>query len=146
MLALTASLVGCGISVPSDPNGTLETVTDGELRVGMSAEPGLVNVSGAEPSGVLVDLAETYAETLNAVPRWTVGSEETLVGLLEDGDLDLVIGGFTDQTPWTEHAGVTRGYRNIEGARGRSLVMLVPLGENAFLSDVESFLDEEVGS
>lgn len=41
---------------------------------------------------------------------------------------------------------MTRGYTAIDGADGRSIVFLVPLGENAFLSELETFLDEEVGS
>lgn len=63
--------------------------------------------------------------------------------MLEEGELDLVVGGMTDQTPWVERAGVTRGYTTIEGADGRSLVMLVPLGENALLFVLEQFLDEK---
>jgi len=40
---------------------------------------------------------------------------------------------------------VSRGYTQIQGANGREIVMLVPLGENAFLTKLETFLDEEVG-
>lgn len=145
-LTLVALLTGCGLTIPADPDGTLDSVTDGELRVGASIEPGLVDDAGDDPTGPLPDLVTGFAETLDAEPVWTVGSEESLVGMLEKGDLDLVIGGFTDKTLWVEKAGVTRGYPNIDGADGRSLVMLVPLGENAFLSELEGFLDEEVGS
>lgn len=139
-------LTGCGISIPTDPNGTLDSVTGGELRIGVSPDDGLVDVDGASPTGSLVDLANDFAATLHAEPTWTVGSEETLVGMLEADDLDLVIGGFTEQTPWLDRAGLTRGYGGIAGADGRKIVMLVPLGENAFLSDLERFLDEKVGS
>jgi len=66
--------------------------------------------------------------------------------MLEEGDLDLVVGGLTDQTPWADRVGVTRGYTDIEGADDRAIVMFVPLGENAFLSELEGFLDAEVGS
>lgn len=144
-LLLTAMLAGCGLSVPADPDGTLHTVTGGELRVGVSPDPGLV--SGDDPpTGSIPDLVTGFADTLDAEVEWTVGSEETLVGMLERGQLDLVAGGITDQTPWLDRAGVSRGYTGIQGADGRSLVMLVPLGENAFLSEVERYLDEEVGS
>ncbi|WP_402842792.1 hypothetical protein [Microbacterium sp. GXS0129] len=112
----------------------------------MSADPGLVDTDDDGASGPLAELTKKYAESLHAEIRWTPGSEETLVMQLEERKLDLVIGGLTDQTPWLDHVGVTRGYAGIEGADGRSIVMLVPPGENAFLSDVERFLDEEVGS
>lgn len=87
-----------------------------------------------------------FSETINAHPDWTIGSEETLVGMLEAGELDVLVGGFTDQSPWVDRAGVTRGYTAIDGADGRSIVFLVRLGENAFLSELETFLDERVGS
>jgi hypothetical protein len=143
---LALAMSGCGISIPTDPDGTLERVTGGELRIGASPDHGLVDVSAATPSGPLPDLASEFAKTLDASPEWTVGSEETLVGMLEAGELDLVVGGFTEQTPWIDKAGITRGYSGISGADGRGIVMLVPLGENAFLSDLERFLDKEVGS
>ena len=143
---LAATLAGCGMSIPADPDGTLDRVSGGELRIGASPDPGLVDVESSTPSGPLPDLAEQFAATLDARPEWAVGSEETLVGMLEAGDLDLVIGGFTEKTPWIDKAGITRGYSGIEGADGRKVVMLVPLGENAFLTDLERFLDKEVGS
>ncbi|MEJ6554748.1 hypothetical protein PQI51_06915 [Microbacterium esteraromaticum] len=142
---LAATLAGCGMSIPADPDGTLDRVSGGELRIGASPDPGLVDVESSTPTGPLPDLAEQFAATLDAEPEWTVGSEETLVGMLEAGDLDLVIGGFTEKTPWIDKAGITRGYSGIEGADGRKIVMLVPLGENAFLTDLERFLDKEVG-
>ena len=143
--ALAAVLAGCGLTVPADPDGTLDAVTGGELRVGTSPDGELVEVSGSEPRGTVVDLVEGFADRIDADITWTVASEETLVRMLETGDLDLVAGGLTPDTPWIDKAGVTRGYPGIEGAGDRELVMLVPLGENAFLSSLETYLDEEVG-
>jgi len=145
-LVLVGLLAGCGLTIPSDPDGTLDSVRGGELRVGASLEPGLVEGDSGNPTGPLPDLVTAFGDRLDADTVWTVGSEETLVGMLETGDLDLVIGGFTDQTLWVEKAGTTRGYPGIDGADGRRIVMLVPMGENAFLSELERFLDEEVGS
>lgn len=143
--ALCAALAGCGITVPADPDGTLDEVSGGTLRVGTSPDQGLVESTGGEPSGSIVDLVEDFAGSIDAETEWTVDSEETLVTMLEAGDLDLIAGGITADTPWLERAGVSRGYPGIDGADGREIVMLVPLGENAFLSELETFLDEEVG-
>lgn len=143
--ALAVSLTGCGLSVPADPDGTLQHVSGGELRVGVSPDPGLVSREDP-PTGSIPDLVSGFADSLDADVEWTIGSEETLVGMLERGDLDLVAGGITDKTPWLDKAGVSRGYTDIDGADGRTLVMLVPLGENAFLSTLERYLDDEVGS
>lgn len=145
ILAMAVSLVGCGMTVPTDPDGTLQTVSGGELRVGVSPDDSLADVSADIPTGPLIDLTDTFADSLDAEVRWTVGSEEALVGMLENDDLDLVVGGFTDQTPWLDRVGVTRGYTGIVGADERTIVMFVPLGENAFLSGLETFLDKEVG-
>jgi hypothetical protein len=145
-VACTVGLVGCGLSVPTDPDGTLTAVTEGELRVGVSPDPGLIEADGAAPSGPVAELVDDFAETLDAQPDWALGSEESLVRMLEAGKLDLLVGGFTDQSPWVDRAGMTRGYTQIEGADGRRIVFLVPLGENAFLAQLETFLDEEVGS
>lgn len=145
-LALAVGLSGCDIVVPADPDGTLARVTEGELRVGWSPDPGLIAEDGDAPAGSLPDLVEGFADDLHADVEWTEASEETLVGMLERGDLDLVVGGMTDQTLWVDRAGMTRGYPGIDGADGRSIVLFVPLGENAFLSELERFLDAEVGS
>ncbi len=144
-LVVAAALSGCGATVPADPDGTLDRVSGGELRVGTSPEPGLVEFDGGRPRGPVVDLVDGFATSLDADVTWTIATEESLVGMLEAGDLDLVAGGLTPDTPWIDRAGVTRGYPGIEGAGDRELVMLVPLGENAFLSALETSLDEEVG-
>ena len=143
---ITLSVAACGVTVPTDPDGTLESVTGATMHVGVTPDPGLVVVTGDEPSGPLVDLVEGFAASIDTRIEWSAGAEETLVGDLESGRIDLAIGGFTDQTPWADRAGITRGYKNIEGSDGRTLVFLVPLGENAFLSKLEAFLDQEVGS
>ncbi len=145
-LLLAISLSGCGLTIPADPDGTLQSVTGSELRVGVSADPGLVDTDRETPTGSIPDLVTGFADGIDAEVDWTNGSEETLVGMLERGDLDLVVGGFTADTPWVDRAGVTRGYPGIDGAEGREIVMLVPLGENAFLSELERYLDEEANS
>lgn len=145
-VVLALGMTGCGVTVPSDPNGSLQSVSERSLRVGASLEPGLIDSEGAALSGPLADLVEEFAAEIDTTVDWTAGGEESLVRMLEEGELDLVVGGMTDQTPWVERAGVTRGYTTIEGADGRSLVMLVPLGENALLFVLEQFLDEKADS
>ncbi|WP_240747568.1 transporter substrate-binding domain-containing protein, partial [Microbacterium sp. K33] len=124
-LAAVALLAGCGLSIPTDPDGTLDSVSGGVLRVGTSPDGELVEVSQGDPTGTIVDLVDRFADSIDADTEWTVASEETLVTELEAGDLDLIAGGITPDTPWIDKAGVTRGYRGIEGSDGRELVMLV---------------------
>lgn len=142
MIAFT--LVGCGLQVPTDPDGTLDAVTGGDLRVGASVEPDLIEENDGAMTGSLAGLVEDFADTRQASVDWTIGSEESLVAQMENGELDLIVGGMTDQTLWSERVAVTRGYTGIPSADGRGLVMFVPLGENRMLSTLERFLDGEV--
>jgi ABC-type amino acid transport substrate-binding protein len=148
LTAAALVLTGCGITVPSDPSGTLDAVRGGTLRAGISPNGDFVDVAGPEPTGSEVDAIEAFAKSLDAQVSWTVGSEESLVRGLEEKRLDLVAGGMTDQTPWVAQAAVTRPYTEITDESGatRKLVMLVPIGENAFLSELEVFLVEHAES
>ena len=126
-LCLILLLAGCGQPLmPADPDGTLVDVRGGALHAGVTPNGDLMDVSGDEPRGDEADAIRAFAQSLDADVDWTVGAEETLVRGLEDGTLDLVAGGLTDKTPW------------------HMLVMLVPLGENAFLSELEHFLSSYV--
>lgn len=147
--SLVIALTGCLGTVPMDPDGSLDAVTGGTLRVGVSVDPDVAEAGRSAddaPRGPLVDLASEYAESIDARVSWTTAGEETLVGMLEDGDIDLAIGGFSAETPWAERVGATRGYADLPGLDGRTVVWLVPAGENALLSDLELFLDGEAGS
>jgi len=145
-LLSAAVLSGCGIQIPTDPGGTLEEVRGGTLRVGISAEPELAEITDAGPSGALVDLIDGFAEGIEADVDWQIASEEHLVGLLEADRLDVAIGGFTTDTPWVDRVGTTREVGSLTGSEGRPVVILVEAGENAFLSELERYIDAEAGS
>lgn len=140
---MTACLAGCGVAIPTDPEGTLDRVRGGELRAGASASGQLVTVEEGEVGGPLAEIVEGFAETLDARVEWTVGSEEELVDGLESGDLDLAIGGMTDRTPWTDRVAVTRAFSSVPSADA-PVVMLLPMGENAWQAELESYLDQEL--
>lgn len=143
---LVTALTGCGLSIPTDPDGTMQRVRDeGVLRAAASIDPPLVVHGSPDPTGPLVDLVERFAGRLGAEVTWTVTSEESMVVALEEGEVDLGVGGMTRDTTWAERVGITRGYRSIPGAAGREIVLFVPLGENALLTELEHFLDEEAG-
>jgi len=141
-------LAGCGIRIPADPQGTLDRVDGGVLRAGITPNGDFVRLDGDSPSGSEIDALIAFADSLDAEVDWTVGSEEALVRGLESGDLDVVAGGLTDETPWTDKAGMTRPYGEVTLADGSTakVVMLVPLGENAFVSRLETFLTDEAAT
>lgn len=145
-LGLACLVAGCGLQVPVDPGGTLKDTTGGTIRAGYSPESALIEGSWNDPSGPLAELVEGFATEIDADVEWTMHSEETIVGMLEEDALDLGVGGFTDKTPWSDRVGVTRAYPNVPGAEGHQMVMVTQMGENAFLSGIEAYLDKEVGS
>ena len=66
VLLLSGLLSGCGLDVPTDPDGTLERVrSEGTLRVGASPRPGWVELTGgADPRGREPDLVTAFADDL----------------------------------------------------------------------------------
>ena len=143
VVVLVGLLASCGVSIPADPNGTLERVTGGTLRVGVSPNPPWTEVTqDGKPTGSEVALVEEFAATLPAEISWTIGGEEPLIKRLELGQLDLVIGGLTADTPWEKHTAITKPYGEATGPDGKriELVMAAPPGENAYLLRLERFL------
>jgi polar amino acid transport system substrate-binding protein len=149
ILALLASTfgcllaAGCGLTIPADPDKTLERVTGSTMRVGVSPNPPWTDIGGAgKPSGTEVDLVREFAGSLQAQVEWVVGGEEPLIAALERGELHLVIGGLTSETPWSEKAAITKPYAETQDPEGKpkKLVMAAPMGENEFLLALEKFL------
>jgi polar amino acid transport system substrate-binding protein len=111
VLALLLALTAAACGVPRDPEGTLRRVTDGAMRVGATEADPFVIFEGDDPAaGVEVELVEALAEELDASVQWVTGSEEDLFGALEVGELDLVIGGFTAENPWSAKVTFTHPY------------------------------------
>lgn len=143
VVTLATGMAGCAVSVPRDPDGTLERVAGGNLRVGVTANGKWASLrDGQEPQGIEPALARSFASSISATPEWVTGSEQELTKALKEGELDLVIGGFAADTPWVTHAGTTRPYTESKDAFGKTVkhVFLVPLGENAFLLALDRFL------
>lgn len=145
---LGAVLTGCGIQIPTDPDGTLHTVrTSGELRVGVSPNPPFATLPeevGEPPGGTEVDLVTGFAQSVGAEPVFVIGGEESLVTQLEEGEIDVLVGGLTAKSPWSAKVGFTRPYAETpQDGKQVKRVMAVGPGENALLSELERYLDEE---
>ncbi|MET0715006.1 MAG: transporter substrate-binding domain-containing protein [Mycetocola sp.] len=147
-LVLAASLSGCASSIPADPEGTLDRVSGGTLRVGISPNGEWTDMSdGGEASGIEVALVEEFAESIEAEVAWVEGGEEQLFTQLHEGALDMVIGGFTDKTPWVNKAAITKPFTEVTTSKGlENHVMAAAMGENAFLLELEQFLLNQEGA
>lgn len=140
--ALAMLLTACGLSIPADPDGTLERVTGGHLRVGVSHNPPWTDIAGGgTPSGTETELITDFASAHDAEIVWETGGEEQLMKQLRDGQLDVVIGGLTDSSPWATHAALTTPYVEATGNDGTTEkhVVAVPMGENAFMVALERY-------
>ena len=129
-------LMGCGL--PRDPAGTLDKVSGGVLRVGVSENPPWVILSEPEPEGAEVSIVRDLANDLEAELEWFEDTEAELIGALERRELDIVIAGLTIPSPWTEEAAITKHYFLS------SVVIVVPEGtdEPRELDGLEVFVEK----
>ena len=127
--AATVLLSACS-AIPADTEGTLSRTQNGTLVVGVSEHHPWTNVSDeGEYSGSEVDLILHAPESI-------------LAERVKNGEVDVVIGGLTDSSPWSSHMALTRPYTEVDGEK---MVMGTRLGENQFLVELERHLAEEFG-
>src|SRR5690625_4790157 len=74
--------------------------------------------AGAQPAGTEVELVADFAASRQAQVEWVIGGEENLISQLAEGDLDLVIGGLTADSPWQDMAALTRPYTESDDDDG----------------------------
>jgi ABC-type amino acid transport substrate-binding protein len=150
LLAVAVGVVltttGCA-GIPADPEGTLERASGGVLRVGMSQHEPWTAMQDGDRSGVEVDLVEEFAADIDAEVQWHDGGEESLIEELHRGELDVVVGGLTEKSPWSSQAALTRPYVVVTSPTGspEPHVMAARMGENALLVALERFLGEREG-
>jgi polar amino acid transport system substrate-binding protein len=121
--AIAALVLGACASVPVDPAGTLDRVEGGTMRVGITENEPWTVLSGADPSGVEVEIVKRLADHLGAEIAWFEGSEEELFAALKIGSLDLVVGGFGAKNPYAAEVALTHPYLTTQ------MVVAVPVEE-----------------
>ncbi|MDY7227343.1 substrate-binding periplasmic protein [Hyalangium rubrum] len=108
LLAVLVLAAGCGF--PRDPEGTLERVRGGMMRVGVVEREPFTRVEEGTPTGPEVELVQEFARTLGATVEWTVGAEPRLMEALAHQQLELVIGGIPADTPYGSKGGLSQPY------------------------------------
>ncbi|HEY0546507.1 MAG TPA: transporter substrate-binding domain-containing protein [Pyrinomonadaceae bacterium] len=109
ILIVCACTAGCS-DLPRDPKETLRHAQGGRLRVGLVEHSPWVIRTDGEPAGAEVELVRRFAAELGATPEWHWGGEQQHMEALRYYQLDLVIGGMTDETPWGKYVGLTSPY------------------------------------
>jgi polar amino acid transport system substrate-binding protein len=124
---------------PEDPQGTLERVHGGTMRVGVAHDPPFVLLAG-EPQGPEADLIRAYARSVDARIAWNRSGHDVLMRELEGHRLDAVIGGHAKDSPWSKRVSTSRPFR-VPDAEGREVerVLALPPGENAWQMRFERF-------
>lgn len=133
VLLLAGLLAGCD-GYPRDPEGTTERVQQsGTLRGGLVA-------TGNGPEDSEREFAERIAGEAGggAEVELEVGSAETLLRKLKNGELDLVVGYFADNSPWKSKVAFTKPKAATEAeSKVPVLRAAVRRGENRWLILVE---------
>ncbi len=127
LLAMSLLAAGCD-SIPADPEGTLRQIREERLfRVGLIAS------RAPRPDGA-ADLLRRLSSATGARPVVEQGAAEPLLQRLEEGDLDLVLGEFTEKSPWKSRVTLSEPIAshgsNILAAAARN-------GENAWIALVD---------
>jgi polar amino acid transport system substrate-binding protein len=112
LLALLTAVLMAACTLPRDPEGTLDRVEGGEMLVGITEHPPWT-ILGDQPSGAEVALVEAFAEDLGARVEWVEGAHDELLSALEQRELDLVIGGFTADDPWSTRVTFIQPYTKV---------------------------------
>lgn len=129
---LAAIAAACGI--PQDPEDSVERIRQtGVLRAGIATREPWTTVAG----GPEADAVTAFAQSLGARVEWRRGAESELFEALEQFELDVAVGGFTDDNPWGPKLGMTRPYARAEGKKH---VAVAAPGENRLLLEFERVL------
>ena len=123
-------LGGCG-PIPKDPEGTLNRIkAERTFRVGMIA-------SHDTPAGVDRQrlMLRRVAHAAGASPSFEYGAAEPLLMKLEEGELDLILGGFAPASPWSKRVTILPPLAEQVTRDGHVHVVAVARnGENAWIS------------
>jgi membrane-bound lytic murein transglycosylase MltF len=140
-LAATLIVAACE-PFPRDPAGTLLAVhSSGVLNVGVINHPPWATCHEDQTGGIEFELAAGFATALDVKPEWRCMAEATAIRRLENGELDLVIGGLTSDSPRRHQSGFTRPYLiTPEDPHAKEHVLAVRRGENGFLVALERYL------
>lgn len=113
-LGLFAFALSACDGYPRDPDHTLTRVlrTERFIAVAVDHSPWVATAEGRDPSGVEVDLVETFAQDLGVDVEWRRAPAFEALEAMERGDADLVVGGFTKEA-LKAHTGSSSTYAYV---------------------------------
>jgi hypothetical protein len=141
LMAAAALLTGCD-AIPRDSAGALDRARGGELRVGLADHPPWVRFDGEGHSGLEPELIEAWAKKLGARIHWRRGAEAELVEAVHRRELDVLVAGLDNSTPYRSRLGLSQPYLEYKDRYGstKKRVIAVTPGESALLLSLDRFL------
>ena len=125
VVLVLVAIAATGCQYPRDPDGTLNRVEGGVMRVGVTEADPWVLLEGDRPvGGAEVELARRFARDVGARIEWVQGSEEELVDAAKEGQVDLILAGLTNKSRWKKDVAFTRPYVETRAVIG------VPAGDS----------------
>ena len=113
-VALMFLLAAC--QYPRDPEGTLDRVRGGTMRVGVIGDPPWAEFREGQAIGVEPTLIRAFAAELDAEVEWIPASESELLAALSGFQLDVIVGGLDRSSQAAKEVALTRPYvdTNVE--------------------------------
>lgn len=136
LLCLILIVVGCR-EYPKDPEGTWERIRREGARVGLAEDGSHVQINGRPSQGpvegsVVVLLERMLADLGVEEAKRQIGSSDELMEKLERFELDIVVGGYTENSPWRNRVAFSRPWY-VDSSDGDHHVLALPPGENRWL-------------
>lgn len=133
-LALCAALALAGCDrLPRDPDGTLDRIrAERSFRVGLIAT-GDVEIGAGRRDAFL----ERVARATGAAPAVKEGATEPLLLELQDGQLDLVIGVISPDSPWVSRVAQLKPIGETLAPQHLLLTPMARNGENRWIMLLE---------
>jgi hypothetical protein len=142
LVLVIAATAACS-NYPDDIAGTSDRIR--KTRV---IRVGIVAAGNDHVDETAVDAYLARLERVTGARRsLKLAAAEPLLAVLKDGDLDIVIGEFPDDTPWLpEVAFVDPLAKRLVGKRTISLIPVARNGENRWIMLLEKAVRERKGS
>ena len=129
-LILALGILSACTRFPADTEGTLDKVTNGELRVGL--------VHTVEGAPTLLSFVEQLSARTDSRIALISGSAEPMLMKLEAGELDLVLGQFDRNSPWQQRITFSQPISMTEQKGvGHELKAAIRNGEHAWSMEVD---------
>jgi polar amino acid transport system substrate-binding protein len=105
----TSMLGACEGTFPRDPEGTSARVQRSRVvRVGATEHPPWIVRHGQDVRGPEAELIRRFAHALDVRVDFRFGQQEALLTALANFELDLVVGGLSEDTHFAEKVGLSR--------------------------------------